>query len=174
EWAALEKHHGEVAGKHLRELFADDPGRARRMTLTAGDLYLDYAKHRVTSETMQLLVRLAERAGLRRRIEAMFTGEHINVSEDRAVLHTALRAPADSGLVVDGQDVTGDVHAVLDRMSAFADRVRGKEWRGATGQPISTVVNIGIGGSDLGPAMAYEALRDYADAGVEARFVSNI
>ncbi|MFG1946837.1 glucose-6-phosphate isomerase [Nonomuraea sp. NPDC048826] len=174
EWAALEKHHGELAGKHLRELFADDPARAGRMTLTAGDLYLDYAKHRVTGETIELLVRLAERAGLRERVEAMFTGARINVSEDRAVLHTALRAPADAALVVDGQDVTGDVHAVLDRMSAFADRVRAQEWRGATGQPIATVVNIGIGGSDLGPAMAYEALRDYADAGVEARFVSNI
>ncbi|MFC5815051.1 glucose-6-phosphate isomerase [Nonomuraea harbinensis] len=174
EWAALEKHHGELAGIHLRELFADDPGRAGRMTLTAGDLYLDYAKHRVTSETIGLLVRLAERAGLRERIEAMFTGEHINVSEDRAVLHTALRAPADTALVVDGQDVIGDVHAVLDKMTAFADRVRAQEWRGATGRPIATVVNIGIGGSDLGPAMAYEALLDYADAGIEARFVSNI
>ncbi|MDA0636136.1 glucose-6-phosphate isomerase [Nonomuraea sp. MCN248] len=174
EWAALEKHHGEVAGRHLRELFADDPGRAGRMTLTAGDLYLDYAKQRVTGETVELLVRLAERAGLRERIEAMFTGAHINVSEDRAVLHTALRAPADAALEVDGQDVTGDVHAVLDKMSAFADRVRAQEWRGATGRPIATVVNIGIGGSDLGPAMAYEALRDYADAGVQARFVSNI
>ncbi|MEV4839946.1 glucose-6-phosphate isomerase [Nonomuraea sp. NPDC049486] len=174
EWAALEKHHGELAGIHLRELFADDPGRAGRMTLTAGDLYLDYAKHRVTRETIGLLVRLAERAGLRERIEAMFTGEHINVSEDRAVLHTALRAPADAALVVDGQDVIGDVHAVLDKMTAFADRVRAQEWRGATGRPIATVVNIGIGGSDLGPAMAYEALLDYADAGIEARFVSNI
>ncbi len=174
EWAALGKHHGELAGKHLRELFAEDPERAARMTVTAGDLYLDYAKHRATGETIDLLVALAERAGLRDRIEAMFTGEHINVSEDRAVLHTALRAPADAGLVVDGQDVTGDVHAVLDKMSAFAGRIRSKEWKGATGQSISTVVNIGIGGSDLGPAMAYEALRDFADAGITARFVSNI
>ncbi|MGN9780714.1 glucose-6-phosphate isomerase [Nonomuraea sp. ZG12] len=174
EWAALGKHHGELAGRHLRELFAEDPERAARMTVTAGDLYLDYAKHRATGETIGLLVALAERAGLRDRIEAMYTGEHINVSEDRAVLHTALRAPADAGLVVDGQDVSRDVHAVLDKMSAFADRVRSKEWQGATGQPISTVVNIGIGGSDLGPAMAYEALRDYADAGIQARFVSNI
>ncbi|WP_049574985.1 glucose-6-phosphate isomerase [Nonomuraea sp. SBT364] len=174
EWAALEKHHEELAGRHLRELFADDPGRAARMTVTAGDLYLDYAKHRATGETIALLVRLAERAGLRERVEAMFTGEHINVSEDRAVLHTALRAPAGDALVVDGQDVTADVHAVLDRMSDFAGRVRSREWRGATGQPITTVVNIGIGGSDLGPAMAYEALRDYVDAGIEARFVSNV
>ncbi|GGP06633.1 glucose-6-phosphate isomerase [Nonomuraea glycinis] len=174
EWAALAKHHGEVAGRHLRELFAEDPERAARMTVTAGDLFLDYAKHRATGETVGLLVALAERAGLRDRIEAMYTGAHINVSEDRAVLHTALRAPADAGLVVDGQDVSRDVHAVLDKMSAFAEKVRSKQWQGATGRPISTVVNIGIGGSDLGPAMAYEALRDYADAGIQARFVSNI
>ncbi|NUW34298.1 glucose-6-phosphate isomerase [Nonomuraea sp. SMC257] len=174
EWAALGKHHEELAGRHLRELFAEDPGRAERMTLTAGDLFLDYAKHRATGETIDLLVALAERAGLRERIDAMFSGEHINVSEDRAVLHTALRLPPGADLTVDGQDVAGDVHAVLDKMSAFAERVRSQQWRGATGQPIATVVNIGIGGSDLGPAMAYEALRDYADAGIEARFVSNI
>ncbi|MEU4223179.1 glucose-6-phosphate isomerase [Nonomuraea sp. NPDC026600] len=174
EWAALDKHHGELAGKHLRELFAEDPGRAERMTLTAGDLYLDYAKHRATDETIDLLVQLAERAGLRDRIDAMFRGEHINVSEDRAVLHTALRMGRDAKLEVDGQDVVADVHAVLDKMSAFADRVRSRDWTGATGRPITTVVNIGIGGSDLGPAMAYEALRDYADAGIAARFVSNI
>jgi glucose-6-phosphate isomerase len=174
EWAALGKHQEELAGRHLRELFAEDPGRAERMTVTAGDLYLDYAKHRATGRTVELLAALAERAGLRDRIEAMFGGEHINVSEDRAVLHVALRMPREAELVVDGQDVPADVHAVLDRMSAFADRVRGKEWKGATGKPIETVVNIGIGGSDLGPAMAYEALRDYADAGVAARFVSNI
>ncbi|MEV4112761.1 glucose-6-phosphate isomerase [Nonomuraea sp. NPDC049695] len=174
EWGALGKHHEELAGRHLRELFAEDPGRAERMTVTAGDLYLDYAKHRATGETIDLLVALAERAGLRDRISAMFGGEHINVSEDRAVLHTALRMPRDAELVVDGQDVIADVHAVLDKMSAFSDRVRSKEWKGATGKPIETVVNIGIGGSDLGPAMAYEALRDYADAGIAARFVSNI
>ncbi|MEU1393346.1 MULTISPECIES: glucose-6-phosphate isomerase [unclassified Nonomuraea] len=174
EWAALGKHHEELAGKQLRELFAEDPGRAGRMTVSAGDLYLDYAKHRATQETIDLLVALAERAGLRERIAAMFGGEHINVSEDRAVLHVALRMRENAKLVVDGQDVVADVHAVLDKMSAFADRVRSKEWKGATGRPIRTVVNIGIGGSDLGPAMAYEALRDYVDAGVEARFVSNI
>ncbi|MEU4509669.1 glucose-6-phosphate isomerase [Nonomuraea wenchangensis] len=174
EWAALGKHQEELAGRHLRELFAEDPGRAERMTVTAGDLYLDYAKHRATGRTVELLAALAERAGLRDRIEAMFGGEHINVSEDRAVLHVALRMPREAELVVDGQDVPADVHAVLDRMSDFAGRVRGKEWKGATGKPIETVVNIGIGGSDLGPAMAYEALRDYADAGVAARFVSNI
>ncbi|MDP4506917.1 glucose-6-phosphate isomerase [Nonomuraea turcica] len=174
EWAALSKHQEELAGTTLRELFAEDPGRAERMTVTAGDLYLDYAKHRATQETVDLLVALAERAGLRDRITAMFSGEHINVSEDRAVLHVALRAPREAELVVDGQDVVADVHAVLDKMSAFADRVRSEEWKGATGKAIETVVNIGIGGSDLGPAMAYEALRDYADAGIAARFVSNI
>ncbi|MFG2074242.1 glucose-6-phosphate isomerase [Nonomuraea maritima] len=174
EWAALGKHHDELAGRQLRELFAEDPGRAGRMTVTAADLFLDYSKHRVTRETLDLLLALAERAGLRERIDAMFRGVHINVSEDRAVLHTALRLPRDAELVVDGQDVVADVHAVLDKMSDFADRVRDKQWRGATGKPIETVVNIGIGGSDLGPAMAYEALRDYADAGITARFVSNI
>ncbi|MBF8185107.1 glucose-6-phosphate isomerase [Nonomuraea sp. K274] len=174
EWAALGKHHEELADRHLRELFAQDPGRAGRMTVTAGDLYLDYAKHRATEETIDLLVALAERAGLRDRIARMFGGEHINVSEDRAVLHVALRMSRDARLVVDGQDVVADVHTVLDEMSAFAGRVRSKEWKGATGKPIETVVNIGIGGSDLGPAMAYEALRDYADAGITARFVSNI
>ncbi|TDC00037.1 glucose-6-phosphate isomerase [Nonomuraea longispora] len=174
EWAALGKHHGELAGIRLRELFADDPGRAERMTAAAGDLYLDYSKHRATSETIGLLLALAERAGLRERIAAMFGGEHINVSEDRAVLHVALRMPRETRLVVDGQDVVADVHAVLDKMSAFSGRIRSQEWKGATGRPIETVVNIGIGGSDLGPAMAYEALRDYADAGIAARFVSNI
>ncbi|TDD17435.1 glucose-6-phosphate isomerase [Nonomuraea diastatica] len=174
EWAALDKHHGELAGKQLRELFADDPGRADRMTATAGDLYLDYSKHRATRETIGLLLALAERAGLRERIAAMFGGEHINVSEDRAVLHVALRLPREAELVVDGQDVVADVHAVLDKMSAFSGRIRSQEWKGATGRPIETVVNIGIGGSDLGPAMAYEALRDYADAGIAASFVSNI
>ncbi|MFI6396268.1 glucose-6-phosphate isomerase [Nonomuraea sp. NPDC050540] len=174
EWTALAKHHEEIAGTTLRELFAADPGRAERLSVSAGDLYLDYSKHRATDETFDLLLRLAERAGLSERVEAMFRGEHINVSEDRAVLHTALRLPADAELVVDGQDVVADVHAVLDKMSAFAGRVRAKEWRGASGEPIATVVNIGIGGSDLGPAMAYEALKDYADAGITARFVSNI
>ncbi|WP_435875404.1 glucose-6-phosphate isomerase [Nonomuraea dietziae] len=174
EWAALKANHEAVAGKHLRELFAEDPGRAERMSLTAGDLYLDYSKHRATAETMELLLALARKAGLRERIEAMFSGEHINVSEDRAVLHVALRMPADAKLVVDGQDVVADVHAVMDKMSDFSGRVRSGEWKGQTGQAIKTVVNIGIGGSDLGPAMAYEALRDYADAGITARFVSNI
>ncbi|WP_207929043.1 glucose-6-phosphate isomerase [Actinomadura sp. 6K520] len=174
EWSALAAHQAELAGRHLRELFTDDPGRVGRMTVTAGDLLLDYSKHRVTGETMRLLTALAERAGLRGRIEAMFTGERINVSEDRAVLHTALRVPPGESLTVDGQDVAGDVHAVLDKMADFSRRVRSGEWTGFTGKRITTVVNIGIGGSDLGPAMAYEALSDYADAGVSCRFVSNI
>ncbi|CNG67496.1 glucose-6-phosphate isomerase [Mycobacterium tuberculosis] len=174
EWSALAEHHAALAGRHLRDLFADDPERADRMTVTAGDLHLDYSKHRATGETLELLVALAERAGLRARIEAMFTGEHINVSEDRAVLHTALRLPPGESLTVDGQDVAGDVHAVLDKMADFAGRVRSGEWTGFTGRPITTVVNIGIGGSDLGPAMAYEALHDFADAGISCRFVSNI
>ncbi|RFS82383.1 glucose-6-phosphate isomerase [Actinomadura spongiicola] len=174
EWSALVEHHAALAGRHLRELFADDPARADRMTVTAGDLHLDYSKHRATAETLRLLVALAERAGLRRRIDAMFSGEHINVSEDRAVLHTALRLPPGEALTVDGQDVAGDVHAVLDAMADFAARVRAGEWTGFTGKRITTVVNIGIGGSDLGPAMAYEALADHADAGITCRFVSNI
>ncbi|MEU8124781.1 glucose-6-phosphate isomerase [Spirillospora sp. NPDC049024] len=174
EWTALAEHHAAIAGRHLRELFADDPGRADRMTVTAGDLFLDYSKHRVTGETLTLLAALAERAGLRDRIEAMFRGEHINASEDRAVLHTALRLPPGEALTVDGQDVAGDVHAVLDKMAEFAGRVRSGEWTGSTGKRITAVVNIGIGGSDLGPAMAYEALHDFADAGIACRFVSNI
>ncbi|MEU5883792.1 glucose-6-phosphate isomerase [Spirillospora sp. NPDC047279] len=174
EWAALAEHHAAVAGTHLRELFAGDPGRVDRMAVSAADLHLDYSKHRATDETVRLLLALAEKAGLRRRIEAMFAGEHINVSEDRAVLHTALRLPEDAELVVDGQNVVQDVHAVLDKMGDFSRRVRSGEWTGHTGKPIRTVVNIGIGGSDLGPAMAYEALADFADAGITARFVSNV
>jgi glucose-6-phosphate isomerase len=174
EWSALADHHAAVKDRTLRELFAADPERARRLTARAGDLHLDFSKHRVTDETLQLLVALAEKAGVVERKEAMFRGDHINVTEDRAVLHVALRAPASQPLTVDGQDVTADVHAVLDKMGAFADRVRSGEWKGATGQRITAVVNIGIGGSDLGPAMAYQALADYSDRGITARFVSNI
>ncbi|XVQ15327.1 glucose-6-phosphate isomerase [Spirillospora sp. CA-255316] len=174
EWTALAEHHAALAGRHLRELFAEDPGRAERMTATAADLHLDYSKHRATGDTLRLLVALAERAGLRERIAAMFSGERINVSEDRAVLHTALRLPREAELSVDGRDAVADVHAVLDRMAEFSERVRSGEWTGFTGKPIRTVVNIGIGGSDLGPAMAYEALRDHARAGITCRFVSNI
>ncbi|MEO5875124.1 MAG: glucose-6-phosphate isomerase [Streptosporangiaceae bacterium] len=174
EWKALAGHYAELRDRTLRELFAADPGRGERLAVTAGDLYLDFSKNRVTDETIGLLTALAARAGLRERTEAMFSGEHINVSEDRAVLHTALRLPAGAELVVDGQNVVADVHAVLDRMGDFSDRVRSGEWKGFTGERIRTVVNIGIGGSDLGPAMAYEALHDYVDAGITCRFVSNI
>jgi len=173
-WKALTRHHGEIADQHLREFFAEDPDRGRELTLTVGDLYIDYSKHRVTRETLTLLVDLARAAGLEQRRDAMYAGEHINTSEDRAVLHTALRLPRDATLSVDGQDVVADVHGVLDAMGDFTDRLRNGQWTGATGKRISCVVNIGIGGSDLGPAMAYQALRHYADAGISARFVSNV
>ncbi|MCF6506575.1 glucose-6-phosphate isomerase [Blastococcus sp. MG754426] len=174
EWRALTDHHRALEAIHLRALFADDPGRGRRLTGRVGDLHVDYSKHRVTDETLRLLIALAECAGLRERIAAMFRGEHINTTEDRAVLHVALRMPADEDLVVDGQQVVRDVYEVLGRMRTFADRVRSGEWRGHTGRPIRAVVNIGIGGSDLGPAMAYTALRHHADRDLTARFVSNI
>ncbi len=173
-WDALHRHHDQIRDKHLREFFAEDPARGRELTLTVGDLYIDYSKHRVTRETLTLLVDLARAAGLEQRRDAMYAGQHINTSEDRAVLHTALRLPRDAQLTVDGQDVVADVHAVLDAMGEFTDRLRSGAWTGATGKRIETVVNIGIGGSDLGPAMAYAALRHYADAGIAARFVSNV
>src|SRR5215475_2187591 len=174
EWQALRDHFSRVSGLHLREMFAGDADRARRMAIRVGDLYVDFSKHRVVGETVEFLHALARRAGLGEAIEAMFTGHHINTSEDRAVLHTALRLPREASLAVDGQDVVADVHAVLDSMGRFSDEVRGGAWRGATGKRIRTVVNIGIGGSDLGPAMAYEALKAYADADVACRFVSNL
>ena len=174
EWQALAEHHRELRDAHLRDLFAEDPTRGTDLTVRAGDLYLDYSKNRLTRETVRLLAALAERAGLRERTEAMFRGEHINTTEDRAVLHVALRDPRTSGLEIDGQDVRHDVHEVLGRMADFADRVRGGEWTGHTGERIRAVVNIGIGGSDLGPAMAYLALRDYSDRSLTFRFVSNI
>jgi glucose-6-phosphate isomerase len=173
-WNALVRHHDQIGAKHIRELFNEDPERGRDLTLTVGDLYIDYSKHRVTRETLKLLVDLAKAADLEGRRDAMFAGEHINTSEDRAVLHTALRLPKGAELVVDGQDVVADVHAVLDSMGAFTDRLRNGEWTGATGERIKCVVNIGIGGSDLGPVMVYQALRHYADAGISARFVSNV
>ena len=173
-WKALKGHHSKIAVKHLRDIFAEDPDRGSELTLTLGDLYIDYSKHRVTRETLNLLVDLARAAGLEQRRDAMFAGEHINTSEDRAVLHTALRLPREAALEVDGQNVVADVHAVLDAMGDFTDRLRTGQWTGATGKRIETVVNIGIGGSDLGPAMAYQALRHYADAGIAARFVSNV
>jgi glucose-6-phosphate isomerase len=174
EWAALREHHATVAGRHLRELFAADPERAAALTAAGADLVLDYSKHRITGETVGLLTALARRAGLPERTEAMFAGEHINTTEDRAVLHTALRAPRETALAVDGQDLATEVHAVLDRMGEFTDAVRSGAWTGHTGQRIRAVVNIGIGGSDLGPVMAYEALRGYADRSFDMRFVSNI
>ena len=174
EWQALAAHRAELGATTVRELFADDPDRGRTLGVQAGDLYLDYSKNLLTARTVQLLVALAERAGLRERIEAMFSGEHINTTEDRAVLHVALRMPRTETLVVDGQDVVRDVHEVLTRMGDFADRVRTGAWTGHTGRPIRSVVNIGIGGSDLGPAMAYQALRAYADRSLRFRFVSNV
>ncbi|MEU3453469.1 glucose-6-phosphate isomerase [Micromonospora sp. NPDC006766] len=174
EWQALRKHAEALRGTHLRELFSADEQRGERLTGDVADLHVDYSKNLITDETLRLLTALAERVRLTDRIAAMFAGEHINSTEDRAVLHTALRLPPDASLTVDGQDVVADVHRVLDRMSAFADRVRSGAWRGHTGERIRTVVNIGIGGSDLGPVMAYEALKAYRDAGITCRFVSNI
>ena len=173
-WAALKSHHAAVRDAHLRDLFAADPGRAGRMTAEAAGVFLDYSKNRATAETLTLLLKLADECDLRGRIDAMFRGDTINVTENRAVLHTALRAPRGTAVVVDGRDVVPDVHDVLDRMSAFADRVRSGAWTGHTGKPIRTVVNIGIGGSDLGPVMAYEALRHYSDRTRTFRFVSNV
>jgi glucose-6-phosphate isomerase len=173
-WQALERHYAEISGAHLRDLFAADPGRGERLTAEATGIYLDYSKNRVTDETMALLTELAEESGVPARRDAMFRGEHINVSENRAVLHTALRLPATATLVVDGQDVVADVHAVLSRMRDFATRVRSGEFKGFTGKPIKNVINIGIGGSDLGPVMAYEALRHYCTRDITFRFVSNV
>jgi glucose-6-phosphate isomerase len=173
-WRELKRHHAEMAGQHLRELFAADPGRGERLTMEAAGLYLDYSKNRVTDETMRLLVELASESGVAERRDAMFRGEHINVSEDRAVLHVALRMPRTAALVVDGTDVVRQVHEVLDRMADFSNRVRSGEWRGYTGKRIRNVINVGIGGSDLGPVMAYEALRHYATRDITFRFVSNV
>jgi glucose-6-phosphate isomerase len=173
-WQALKRHHEEIAGQHLRDLFASDPGRGERLTAEAAGLYLDYSKNRVTDETMRLLVALAEESGVPDKRAAMFRGEHINVSEDRPVLHVALRMPADESLVVDGTDVVAQVHEVLGRMADFANRVRSGDWKGYTGKPIRNVINVGIGGSDLGPVMAYEALRHYATRDITFRFVSNV
>jgi glucose-6-phosphate isomerase len=173
-WQALERHYAEISGTHLRDLFAADPGRGERLTAEAVGIYLDYSKNRITDETLALLTELAEESGLAQRRDAMFRGEHINVSENRAVLHTALRLPATATLVVDGQDVVADVHAVLARMRDFSDRVRSGEFKGYTGKPIKNVINVGIGGSDLGPVMAYEALKHYCTRDITFRFVSNV
>jgi glucose-6-phosphate isomerase len=173
-WKALERHHRDIAPRHLRDLFANDPARAERFTVEAAGIHLDYSKNRITAETMPLLLQLAEEMGLRQRIDAMFRGEHINVSEDRPVLHVALRMPPEESLVVDGKNVVEQVHEVLGRMRLFANRVRSGDWKGHTGKPIRNVINIGIGGSDLGPVMAYEALRFYAKRDMTFRFVSNV
>jgi len=173
-WKALEAHFASIRDLHLRQLFADDAKRGERLVAEAAGVYLDYSKNRVTDETLELLVRLAEESGLRERIDAMFRGDRINVSEQRAVLHVALRAPKDVSIVVDGDNVVPHVHAVLDRMTDFADRVRSGTWKGHTGKGIRNVVNIGIGGSDLGPVMAYEALKHYSARALTFRFVSNI
>jgi glucose-6-phosphate isomerase len=173
-WQALERHYAEISGQHLRDLFASDPGRGERLAAEAVGIYLDYSKNRITDETVALLIELAEESGVPQRRDAMFRGEHINVSENRAVLHTALRLPADARLVVDGQDVVADVHAVLGRMRDFTNRIRSGEFKGYTGKPVKNVVNIGIGGSDLGPVMAYEALKHYATRDITFRFVSNV
>ena len=173
-WKELQAHHGEVAGLHLRELFAADPKRGEKLTVEACGLYLDYSKNRVTDRTLELLLALAAERGLRGRIEAMFRGDKINTTEDRAVLHTALRAPRGGKIMVDGEDVVPAVHEVLDKMGAFADRVRSGAWLGHTGRKIRNVINIGIGGSDLGPVMAYEALKFYSDRALHCQFVSNV
>jgi glucose-6-phosphate isomerase len=173
-WKALARHYETIRGVHLRQLFADDSARGKRYAAEAAGVYLDYSKNRITDETLGLLVALAEESRLRERIEAMFRGEKINVTEDRAVLHTALRAPQGERVIVDGADVVPEVHAVLDRMSAFSNAVRSGQWKGYTGRRIRNVVNIGIGGSDLGPVMAYEALRHYSQRDLRFRFVSNV
>ena len=173
-WKALATHYKKILPLHLRKLFADDPKRGERMTMEAAGIFLDYSKNRITDQTIQLLLRLANESGLRNRIDAMFAGDTINITENRAVLHVALRAPRNATILLDGKNVVPDVHAVLDKMSAFVERVRSGEWKGHTGERIRNIVNIGIGGSDLGPVMAYEALRHYSDRSITFRFVSNV
>jgi glucose-6-phosphate isomerase len=173
-WAALEAHYAKVRLTHLRDLFAEDPGRGERLNAQGAGVFLDYSKNRITDKTLELLLNLAEASNLRAHIDAMFRGDKINVSENRAVLHVALRAPLGTEIVVDGKDVVPEVHETLDKMSAFSERVRSGDWRGYTGRRIRNVINIGIGGSDLGPVMAYEALRAYSDRNMTFRFVSNI
>src|SRR5579863_3968884 len=173
-WKALPAHYKTAKDLELKTLFAEDPQRGERMTVEGAGLFLDYSKNRVTDETLRLLLALAEESRLAERIEAMFTGEKINITENRAVLHTALRAPKDASILVDGQNVVPDVHAVLDKMAAFCERVRSGEWKGHTGKRIRNVINIGIGGSDLGPVMAYEALKHYSERNMTFRFVSNV
>src|SRR6266403_903139 len=173
-WKALEAHHGKMRELHLRKLFTDDPKRGERFAIEAAGLCLDYSKNRITDETLKLLLQLAEECGLRARIDAMFRGEKINITENRAVLHVALRAPRGTSIVVDGENVVPQVHAVLDKMADFSNRVRSGTWKGHTGKRIRNVINIGIGGSDLGPVMAYEALKHYSERDITFRFVSNV
>jgi glucose-6-phosphate isomerase len=173
-WKALQSHYKAIRDTHMRTLFAEDPGRGERLTVEGAGLFLDYSKNRITDETIKLLLQLAEESGLKRRIEAMFNGEKINITENRAVLHVALRAPKDQIILVDGKNVVPEVHAVLNKMSDFSNRVRSGEWKGHTGKRIRNVVNIGIGGSDLGPVMAYEALKYYSERSMTFRFVSNV
>ncbi len=173
-WKDLAAHYKSIREVQLRKLFEDDPKRGQRLTAEAVGLYLDYSKNRITDETLDLLIRLAQESGLLERIEAMFRGDKINVTEKRAVLHTALRAPRDASILVDGRNVVPEVHAVLDRMADFSSRLRTGEWKGHTGKRIRNVVNVGIGGSDLGPVMAYEALKYYSERAMTFRFVSNI
>ncbi len=173
-WMALQAHSDGMRAMHLRTLFKDDPARAERMSLEAAGLFLDYSKNRATAETMTLLLALANLAGVRAKVDAMFRGDIINTTENRPVLHVALRSPRGAVITVNGENVVDNVHAVLDRMSAFADRIRSGAWTGHTGRRIRNIVNIGIGGSDLGPAMAYEALRHYSDRSMTFRFVSNV
>jgi glucose-6-phosphate isomerase len=173
-WKALQAHYQQVREVHLQQLFADDPQRGERLTLEAVGLYLDYSKNRITSETLKLLLQLAEESGLRARLDAMFHGDKINITEKRAVLHVALRAPKGASIIVDGENVVPQVHAVLDKMANFANHVRSGEWLGHTGKRIKNVINIGIGGSDLGPVMAYEALKHYSERAMTFRFVSNV
>src|SRR5262245_20714510 len=173
-WKALEKHHSQIRDVHLRQLFADDAKRGERLTVEAVGIYLDYSKNRITDETLKLLLRLAQESDLQARMGAMFRGEKINVTENRAVLHTALRAPEGASIVVDGENVVPQVHAVLNKMADFCSRVRSGDWKGHTGKRIRNVINIGIGGSDLGPVMAYEALKYDSDRALTCRFVSNV
>jgi glucose-6-phosphate isomerase len=173
-WKALQTHHSKVGELHLRQLFAEDPKRGERMTAEAAGLFLDYSKNRITDQTLELLIQLAEESGLRDRIEAMFRGDKINITENRAVLHVALRAPKGTYIVVDGENIVPQVHTVLGKMADFSNRVRSGEWKGHTGKRIRNIVNIGIGGSDLGPVMAYEALRHYSERALTFRFVSNV
>src|SRR6516162_7906990 len=173
-WSSLAIHKKEIERTHLRDLFAKDPGRADRFRLQAAGLFLDYSKNRITDKTIKMLLELADHSDLRERIDAMFRGDKINTTENRAVLHIALRTPKGKSIVVDGKDVVPEVHAVLDRMAAFSNRIRSGEWKGHTGKRIRSIVNIGIGGSDLGPVMAYEALRYYSDRNLQLRFVSNV